>query len=221
MPSTASVRRYIKPAIFLLCLGPLLSLAWRAFELGGADLGTNPIEKIQDTLGEWGLRFLVITLAITPLRDWFKAPWLIQLRRMLGLYAFFYVVLHFLTWLILDQGMYWSGILTDISKRPFITIGFAALLLLTPLAVTSTNGMMRRLGKRWKTLHRLIYVIVLLGVWHYYWQVKADVREPLIYLAIVIVLLGWRLKKRLAVGGWRPVKSKERSPAPPLANVQK
>lgn len=198
MPSTVTVRRVIKPALFLLCLIPLLSLTWRAFELGDADLGTNPVEKLQDTLGIWGLRFLVITLAITPLRDWFNAPWLIQLRRMLGLYAFFYVLLHFLTWLILDQGMYWSGILSDIAKRPFITVGFAALLLLTPLAVTSTNGMMRRLGKGWKTLHRLVYPIALLGVWHFYWQVKADARDPLVYLAIIAVLLGWRVWKRRA-----------------------
>jgi len=196
MPSPAVVRRFIKPAVFLLCLVPLLSLVWRAFEIGGTDLGTNPIEHIQDTLGQWGLRFLLITLAVTPLRDWFNAPWLIQLRRMLGLYAFFYVLMHFLTWLILDQGLYWSGILQDISKRPFITIGFAALVMLVPLAVTSTNGMMRRLGRRWKQLHRLIYLIVLLGIWHYYWQVKADVREPLVYLAIAAVLLGWRLWKR-------------------------
>jgi len=196
MPSSTTVRRLIKPAVFLVCLVPFLSLLWRAFEIGGAGLGTNPIERIQDTLGQWGLRFLLITLAVTPLRDWFNAPWLIQLRRMLGLYAFFYVLMHFLNWLILDQGLYWSGILIDIAKRPFITIGFAALVLLVPLAVTSTNGMMRRLGKRWKQLHRLIYLIVLLGIWHYYWQVKADVREPLIYLAIAMVLLGWRLWKR-------------------------
>jgi sulfoxide reductase heme-binding subunit YedZ len=155
----------------------------------------NAVETVQDTFGQWGLRFLIITLAVTPLRDWFNAPWLVQLRRMLGLYAFFYVLMHFLTWLILDQGMYWSGILKDIGERPFITIGFAALLMLTPLAVTSTNGMMRRLGRRWKKLHRLVYVIVLFGVWHYYWQVKADVREPLIYLGIVLVLLGWRIWK--------------------------
>lgn len=190
-----TVRRIIKPHIFLLCLLPLLSLAWRAFELGGTDLGANPVEKVQDTLGQWGLRFLVITLAITPLRDWFSAPWLVMLRRMLGLFAFAYVLLHFVTWLVLDQGLYWAGILEDISKRPFITIGFAALGLLVPLAITSTNGMMRRLGKRWKTLHRLIYLIALLAVWHYYWQVKADVREPLVYLAIVSLLLGWRVWK--------------------------
>lgn len=203
MPSSTTIRRVIKPALFLLCLLPLLSLLWRAFGLGGSSLGANAIEKIQDTLGEWGLRFLLITLAVTPLRDWFDAPWLVQLRRMLGLYAFTYVLLHFLTWLILDQSIYWDGILEDIAERPFITIGFTALLLLIPLAVTSTNGMMRRLGRRWKTLHRLIYPIVLLGIWHYYWQVKADVREPLVYLSIALVLLGWRVwksRRRLVVG---------------------
>lgn len=190
--------RIVKAILFVVCLIPLASLIARAFELAGPSLGANPVEKIQDTLGIWGLRFLLITLAVTPLRDWFGAPWLVQLRRMLGLCAFFYVLLHFLNWLILDQGMYWSGIVADIAKRPFITIGFAALLMLVPLAVTSTNGMMRRLGKRWKTLHRLIYPIVLLGVWHYYWQVKADVREPLIYLAVALVLLGWRIWKARA-----------------------
>lgn len=195
MPSTVVIRRVIKPALFVLCALPLLSLVWAAFGLGGASLGANPVERIQDTLGKWGLRFIVITLAVTPLRDWFNMPWLVQLRRMLGLYAFFYVLMHFLTWLVLDQGLYWSGILEDIAKRPFITIGFAALLLLVPLAVTSTNKMMRRLGKRWKKLHRLIYVISLLGVWHYYWQVKSDTTEPLIYLAIVLALLGWRAWK--------------------------
>jgi len=195
MPSSFVVRRVMKPALFLLCLLPLASLVWRAFGIAGTDLGANPVEKIQDTLGQWGLRLLIITLAVTPLRDWFNAAWLIQLRRMLGVYAFFYILLHFLTWLILDQDLYWAGILPDIADRPFITIGFLALLLLIPLAVTSTNGMMRRLGRRWKTLHRLIYLIVLLGIWHYYWQVKADVREPLIYLAITLVLLGWRVWK--------------------------
>ena len=195
MPSAIVVRRVLKPALFLLCLLPLASLVWRALEIGGTNLGANPVEKIQDTFGQWGLRMLLITLAVTPLRDWFNAAWLIQLRRMLGVYAFFYVLLHFLTWLILDQDLYWAGILPDIARRPFITIGFLAFLLLIPLAITSTNGMMRRLGKRWKTLHRLLYGIVLLGVWHYYWQVKADVREPLIYLAIALVLLGWRAWK--------------------------
>jgi sulfoxide reductase heme-binding subunit YedZ len=202
------VRRVIKPAAFVLCLVPALWLLAGAMQVGGVALGTNPIEKIQDTLGEWGLRFLVITLAITPLRDWLNAPWLISLRRMLGLYAFFYVLLHFLTWLILEQGVLldpsanWSSVFADIVKRPYITIGFVALLLLVPLVITSTNGMMRSLGRRWKTLHRLIYAICLLAVWHYYWQVKADVREPLVYLAIITVLLGWR--------GWK----QWRKPAP-------
>lgn len=195
MPSPLLIRRVIKPALFVICALPLLSLLWAAFEIGGASLGANPIEKIQDTCGEWGLRFLVITLAATPVRDWFNLPWLIQLRRMLGLYAFFYVLLHFLNWLVLDQGLYWGGIVEDIGKRPFITIGFIALLMLIPLAVTSTNKMMRRLGRRWKSLHRLVYLISLLAVWHYYWQVKSDVTEPLIYLAIVLVLLGWRVWK--------------------------
>lgn len=190
-----TVRRFIKPLLFLACLVPFLSIVWRAFELGGSGLGANPVEAVQDTFGQWGLRFLVITLAITPLRDWLNAPWLVTLRRMLGLFAFAYVSLHFLTWLILDQGLYWPGILIDIAERPFITIGFAALLMLIPLAVTSTNKMMRRLGKRWKSLHKLIYVISIFAVWHYYWQVKADVREPLVYATIVAVLLGWRALK--------------------------
>jgi methionine sulfoxide reductase heme-binding subunit len=214
MPSAVVVRRVIKPALFLLCLVPLASLVWRTFELGGTDLGANPIEKIQDTLGQWGLRLLLITISITPLRDWLEAPWLVQLRRMLGLFAFSYVLLHFLTWLILDQDLYWAGILVDIGKRPFITIGFTALLMLIPLAVTSTNGMMRRLGRRWKTLHRLVYVIVLLGIWHYYWQVKADVREPLVYLAIALVLLGWRVWKQQR-NRWRLAANQTRTPAPP------
>jgi sulfoxide reductase heme-binding subunit YedZ len=196
------LRRVIKPLLFVLCLLPALWLLAGALQLGGIDLGTNPVETIQDTLGQWGLRFLVITLAVTPLRDWLGAAWLIALRRMLGLYAFFYVLLHFLTWLILDQGVFIdpsasaSSVFGDILKRPYITLGFLALLLLLPLAVTSTNGMMRRLGRRWKTLHRLIYPICLLAIWHFYWQVKADIREPLIYLVITASLLGWRLWKR-------------------------
>ena len=205
MPTTVVVRRYLKPLLFLLCLLPFLWAAARALQIGGTSLGANPVEALQDSFGQWGLRLLLITLAVTPLRDWFDAPWLVQLRRMLGLFGFFYVLLHFLTWLLLDQGLYWPGILIDIGKRPFITIGFAALLMLLPLAVTSTNGMMRRLGKRWKSLHRLIYLIVPLGVWHYYWQVKADIREPLVYLAIMAVLLGWRLWKRRSArnaAGW-------------------
>jgi sulfoxide reductase heme-binding subunit YedZ len=196
--------RLLKTAVFIACLLPLGSLVLGAFGVQAFALGANPVEELLHRLGLWALRLLVLTLAITPLRTWLHAPWLMLLRRMLGLYAFAYVVLHFSTWLILDQGLYWRGILSDIGKRPFITIGFAAFLLLIPLAVTSTNGMMRRLGRRWKTLHRLIYPIAVLGVWHYYWQVKADVREPLIYAAIVGVLLGWRVFKAVRATTLQP-----------------
>jgi sulfoxide reductase heme-binding subunit YedZ len=195
MPSTAIVNRVFKPILFLLCLVPLGLLTARAFGIAGESLGANPIEEVLHTLGLWALRFLMFTLAITPLRDLIGKPWPLMLRRMLGLFAFFYVLLHFLVWLIVDQELYWSGILTDIAKRPFITLGFAAFVLLIPLAITSTNGMMRRLGKRWKSLHRLIYVCAILGVWHFYWLVKADVREPLLYAGILAVLLGWRIWK--------------------------
>jgi sulfoxide reductase heme-binding subunit YedZ len=195
--SAAQQIKYVyKPALFVLCLLPLLMLAARTFGVAGESLGANPVETVLHTLGKWGLKFLVLTLAVTPLKDIFNLPRLLAFRRMLGLFAFFYVLLHFLTWLILDQGLYWPGILVDIGKRPFITIGFAALLMLVPLAVTSTNKMMRRLGRRWTKLHRLIYVIAILGVWHYFWQVKKDVREPLIYFGVVVALLAWRVWKR-------------------------
>lgn len=202
MPSTHTVRRIIKPLVFVICLLPLVRLAVGAFGIGGASLGADPVARLLHELGEWALRLLVITLAITPLRFLFGQPWLIGLRRMLGLFGFTYVLLHFLVWLTLDQGLYWGGILTDIGKRPFITLGFAAFLMLIPLAVTSTNKMMRRLGRNWQRLHRLIYVIVPLGVWHFYWLVKKDVTEPLIYAAITAFLLGyryWRARRRQSV----------------------
>ena len=208
MPSANTVRRVYKPIAFVLCLLPLAWLAAGAFGVAGISLGADPVAKILHTLGQWSLRFIVITLCVTPLRVTLGWPWLVLLRRMLGLFAFTYVLLHFLTWLILDQGFIldsgfsWHSIIKDITKRPYITIGFAALLLLIPLAITSTNGMLRRLGKRWQQLHRLVYVIAVLGVWHYYWEVKADVREPLVYAAIVAFLLGWRYwyARKRAVG---------------------
>jgi len=198
--STQKLIRFVfKPLVFVTCLLPLADLIRRAYEIGGARLGANPVEEVLHELGLWALRFIVITLAITPLKDWIRKPWPLAFRRMLGLYAFFYVLLHFLMWLVVDQELYWSGILTDIAKRPFITIGFLAFLLLIPMAITSTNGWIRRLGaQRWKKLHRLIYPIALLGVWHFYWLVKSDVREPLIYLAIVVALLAWRVWKTRA-----------------------
>jgi methionine sulfoxide reductase heme-binding subunit len=195
MPSQITIRRVYKPALFLLCSLPLIGLILGALNLGAFSLGADPIAKILHELGEWALRFIVLTLMVTPAGQLFNARWLVAFRRMIGLFAFFYVLLHFLTWLILDQGLYWAGILPDIAKRPFITIGFMAFLMLIPLAITSTNKMMRKLGRNWLKLHRLVYVIALLGVWHFYWQVKKDIREPLIYAAIVFLLLGWRVWK--------------------------
>lgn len=185
--------RLVKAAVFGLCLLPFLKLALDTFELGGGSLGANPVEEILHRLGKWGLIFLLTTLAITPLRRWTGQSWTLRLRRMLGLYAFFYVVGHFLAYALLDQGLSASAIVEDISERPYITIGVVALLLMLPLAVTSTNAMMRRLGRRWKALHRLTYVVAIIGVWHFYWQVKQDILEPVIYVAVLTVLLGERV----------------------------
>ena len=199
MPTTKTIRWVYKPVVHILCLLPLLHLMAGSTGFAGVSLGADPIARLLHQLGAWGLRFLVITLAVTPLRFMLSQPWLVSFRRMLGLYGFAYVLMHFIVWLTVDQGMYWPGILKDIAKRPFITLGFAALLLLIPLAITSTSKMMRRLGRRWQKLHRLIYVIVPLGVWHFYWLVKKDVTEPLIYAAIVAFLLGyryWRSRQR-------------------------
>ena len=192
MDTLTQIRFVWKPVVFVLCLVPGLLVLGDIFEITGA-LGANPVEEIQDRLGNWGLRFIMIALAVTPLRRVTGWNWLQRFRRMLGLFAFFYTLLHFLAWLILDQGVLWSAIVEDIVKRPFITIGFAALLILTAMAATSTNGMRRRLGKRWQQLHYGAYVVGILGVWHYWWQVKKDIREPLIYAAILAVLLGLRL----------------------------
>ena len=190
--------RALKVVVFLLCLMPLGMLVLDAFEIGGRTLGANPIEALIHRCGKWGLKFLLITLAVTPLRGLTGWNWLIRFRRMLGLFAFFYVLLHFLVYAGLDQSFDLGVILEDIAERPYITIGMTALVLLIPLAVTSTNGMMRRLGRRWKKLHRLVYPIAILGVWHFYWQVKLDTLEPLIYAAILAALLGYRL-----VHAWR------------------
>ena len=192
MDALKTVRFVGKPVVFLLCLLPAAFVVTDAFELTGR-LGANPVEEILDRFGNWGLRMIMITLAVTPLRRITGWNWLARFRRMVGLFAFFYVLMHFLTWLILDQGVLLSAILEDLTERPFITIGFAALLLLIALAATSTGGMRRRLGRRWQVLHNAVYAIALLGVWHYWWQVKKDITEPLIYAAILTVLLGARL----------------------------
>jgi sulfoxide reductase heme-binding subunit YedZ len=149
--------------------------------------------RLIHSFGKWGLKFMLITLAVTPLRRLTGKGWLLRFRRMLGLFAFFYILMHFLIYAGLDQRFDLAVILEDIVERPYITVGFTALLLLFPLALTSTNAMMRRLGRRWQKLHRLVYVIAILGVWHFYWQVKLDTLEPLIYALILAVLLGTRL----------------------------
>ena len=199
MTTLEQITRIWKPAVFLLCLLPAILVITDAFELTGR-LGANPVEEILDRFGNWALRLIMITLAVTPLRRLTGWNWLSRFRRMLGLFTFFYALMHFLTWLVLDQGLLLSAILEDLMERPFITVGFAALLLLTALAATSTDGMRRRLGRRWQTLHNATYAIAILGVWHYWWQVKKDITEPLIYAGILAVLLGarlaWRWRRR-------------------------
>jgi sulfoxide reductase heme-binding subunit YedZ len=188
--------RALKLALFAVCLVPLGKLVMETLGVAGMSLGANPVEQLIHRFGIWGLNFLLITLAVTPLRQLTGKAWLLQFRRMLGLFAFFYVLMHFLTYAGLDQRFDLPLILEDIAERPYITIGFTALLLLIPLAVTSTNGMMRRLGPRWKKLHRLVYLVVVLGVWHFYWQVKLDTVEPLVYASILAVLLGYRIWRK-------------------------
>ena len=192
MDTVRQIRFIWKPLVFLACLAPALLVLGDTFEVTGT-LGANPVEEILDRLGNWGLRFIMSALAVSPLRRLTGWNWLTRFRRMLGLFAFFYVLMHFLVWLILDQGVLWSAIVEDLVKRPFITVGFAALLLLTGMAITSTNAMRRRLGKAWQKIHYGAYAVGVLGVWHYWWQVKKDIREPLIYAAILAVLLGIRL----------------------------
>lgn len=191
MNTLTQIRLVWKPAVFLLALAPAILVFTDAAGITGG-LGVNAVEDIQDRFGNWGLRFILITLAVTPLRQLTGWNWLARFRRMMGLFTFFYVLLHFLTWLVLDQGLLLAAIAEDIVKRPFITIGFVAFLLLVAMAATSTNGMRRRLGRRWQQLHYAAYAVGVLGVWHYWWQVKLDTREPAIYAAILAALLGYR-----------------------------
>ena len=199
MDTLRQIRLIWKPIIFLLCLLPAALVLTDGLEITGR-LGANPIEEIQDRFGNWALRFILITLTVTPLRRLTAWNWLIRYRRMFGLFTFFYGLMHFLTWLFLDQGLLLSAIAEDLIERPFITIGFAAFLLLIAMAVTSTNNMRRRLGRRWQKLHYSAYAVGLLGVWHYWWQVKKDITEPLVYAVILAALLAiriwWRLRRR-------------------------
>jgi sulfoxide reductase heme-binding subunit YedZ len=189
--SPARAYRWLKPAVFLLCLVPLGLLA---FEASTGGLSANPIDDITDATGTWSLRFVMITLAVTPFRKLFGWNFLGRVRRMLGLFTFFYATLHFTTYVWLDQFFDAGSILADVPKRPFILAGFTAFALFIPLAITSTAGWVRRLGgKRWQILHRLVYVSAVAGVVHYLWLVKADKSRPLIYGGILATLLGYRI----------------------------
>jgi sulfoxide reductase heme-binding subunit YedZ len=186
-----------KAAVHVLAASPLALLGWEAWRVGsGADidaLGADPVAAIEHRLGLWALRLLLLTLAVTPLRQLLKQSSLLRFRRLLGLWAFAYASLHLTAYLVLDLRGWWTQIGAEILERPYITVGFAAWLLLLPLAATSTRGAMRRLGRNWGRLHRLVYAIAVLAVLHFWWVVKSDFREPLLYVVILAVLLGWRI----------------------------
>jgi sulfoxide reductase heme-binding subunit YedZ len=222
MTLTQRYRFIYKPLVFIACLVPGALLAGGAFGWFGVTLGPDPVKELEHECGKTALNLLLLTLAVTPVRELTSQPQLLRLRRMLGLFAFFYVVLHFTIYLVLDLELNFATLGADIAKRPYITIGFTALLLLIPLAVTSTNGMMRRLGRRWQTLHRLVYVIAVLGVWHFYWQVKRDVREPLLYAGILALLLGYRVLRAIArrlAAATRAMHSTPARPADPVTST--
>ena len=182
--------RYSKPALHLLCLWPAAALVWGLFNNG---LGANPVEAMTHETGEWGLRWLLLTLAVTPLSRWTRNGAWLRFRRMLGLYVFFYISCHFLIWLVFDHSLDLGGMIEDIVERPYITIGFAGFLLLIPLAATSNRASVRQLGRRWRTLHKLVYAILALGILHFLWLVKADYLEPGIYAMIASIILMLRV----------------------------
>jgi sulfoxide reductase heme-binding subunit YedZ len=200
----AAVRFVVKPLVFIACLGPAIYLGAGAFELWGVSLGADPVHEMLHTCGNWALKFLLITLCMTPLRDVTHQLLWLRLRRMLGLFAFFYAILHLTVYIVLDQSGQWGAVWQDIVKRPYITIGMLALILLIPLAATSTAAMQRRLGRRWTRLHRLIYPIAVLGVWHYWWGVKKDIREPLLFAGVLALLLGYRAYRRYQLSAHVP-----------------
>jgi len=177
---------YAKPVAHLLCLVPFTALLWAAFN---NSLGANPVETLTFETGDWTLRFLLITLSMTPLRQWTGQVSFIRFRRLFGLYTFFYLCCHFTIWFIADHSLDVVAMIEDIIKRPYITLGFSALVLMLPLAITSNRAMIRRLGKKWNSLHQLVYLILALGVLHFIWLVKADYLEPTIYAIIALVLL--------------------------------
>lgn len=188
-PNKAQISK-IKVAVFLFCLVPLFRLIWLGFQ---DDLSANPIEFIERSTGFWALFILLATLALTPIRLITGRAWQIQLRRMLGLYMFFYACLHVITYLWLDFSFDWLAMTKDVAKHPRILVGFAAFILTIPLAITSNNAMMRRLGGRWKTLHQAVYPVAILAVVHFWWLVKKDIREPLFYAIVLLLLFGVRI----------------------------
>jgi len=181
---------WIKVGLFAAALIPLARLVWLGFH---DDLTANPIEFVERSLGTWALVILMITLSMTPIKLLTGMTWQIQLRRMMGLFMFFYACLHFLTYIWLDHSFDWMEIVKDIAKHPYVLVGFSAFVFSIPLAITSNNAMVRRLRERWKQLHQLVYVIAILGVVHFWWLVKKDIREPLFYALVLAVLLGIRL----------------------------
>jgi sulfoxide reductase heme-binding subunit YedZ len=205
--------KWAKVFVFVLCLVPLAIIAGE----GPSGWGSNPTQFLEHATGDWILRFLAITLAVTPLRKIkiLGLTQLIRFRRMLGLFAFFYAFVHFSLYLGLDQVLDFHGVWADIAKRPYITVGFTGFVLMIPLAITSTAGMVRRMGyRRWQMLHRLIYVSAVAGVIHFYWLVKSDVRLPLLYAAIMAVLLGWRVYAWFSDRGKRPARGAPARKAP-------
>ena len=195
-PQKFSRRTTIKPVTFLLCSLPVVLAIYAVSQ---NNLGANPIEGLLLLTGEWGLRFLLITLAVTPLQFIFRWSWIATLRRMLGLFAFSYGVLHMLIWLVLDQNLDWSSVISEIIEKKYIAVGFIALIGLLPLALTSNRWSIRKLGRKWKPLHRLVYPLTLLVIVHFLWQVKAnDIIEPAMYLVVLLLLLAWRLRKMLS-----------------------
>ena len=195
MNRTQQIRWIVKPLVFMACLLPAAWIVGLLF-LQPAELGANPVEALLDHFGNWGLRFMMIALAVTPLRKLLGWPSLARFRRMLGLFAFFYVLMHFLVWLVLDQGLALQPILEDIVRRPFITIGMVALALLVAMAATSFVRVRQKMGRSWQSLHNSVYLVGILGVWHYWWQVRADFAEPLVYALILSGLLGYRVFDR-------------------------
>ena len=206
MNLTQQYRWIYKPLVFAACATPAALMLLAAFGKGPMDLGADPVRRLIHACGITALNLLLITLAVSPARQVPGLNSVIRLRRMLGLFAFFYALSHFTIYLWLDQVLDLRAVGEDILKRPYITIGMLALLLLVPLAVTSTNGMMRRLGRRWTKLHRLVYVIAGLALWHFWWQVKADISEPVFYVLIFALLMAWRVKAQ----SW-PARARERT----------